>query len=242
LSIVLTLALATACGDDEKPPRNREQFCNAWAEAACSPDVVSYCQAADAEACIDSQDEFCHDLVPDDFADSNGDACIEAVAKAYKDGNLNEDELAVVLRLGEPCNELIVGPAEEGERCQELNDCDTSSGLQCILKSDSDDGVCEIPEVVGGGEDCEADQKTCMPGFYCNGENCLAAKAVGRTCTIQAECDEDGFCDEGMCVERLPVGSACNADHECSAGLCYEGECTSNIRLGRSELLCDSLR
>jgi hypothetical protein len=240
---MFSLALA-ACGEDEKPPRNREQFCLAWAEAACSANVLKFCQVADAEDCIDSQDDFCHDLVPDDFADSKGDECIEAVEAAYKDGELDEDELAVVLRLAEPCNELVVGPGERGDDCDEHNDCDTSSGLECIHKSDADEGICEIPEEVGGGRSCEAAQKTCEPGFYCNGKNCVEAAAdAADPCTIQEECGNIGYCSSaGECAESLDVGDTCTTDHECGAGLCYEGVCTDYIRLARSEPLCDSLR
>jgi hypothetical protein len=241
---MFSLAFAAACGEDEKPPRNREQFCHAWAEAACSENAVDYCQAADVEACQDTQDEFCHDLVPEDFSDTNGDECIDAVAAAYKDGTLDEDELAIVLRLGEPCNELVVGPGEEGDDCDELNDCDTSSGLQCIRKADADEGTCEVPEEVGGGRSCEAAQKTCEPGFYCNGKNCIEASAeVDDPCTIQEECGGVGYCSSaGVCAEGVDVGDACTTDHECLEGLCYDGLCTDLIRLARSEPLCENLR
>lgn len=243
LSLVFALAFAGGCGEDEKPPRNREQFCHSWAVAACSEDVVKYCQAEDAEACHDSQDEFCHELVPDDFSDEMGDECLEAVESAYKNGDLDGDELAVVLRLAEPCNGLIVGPGEEGESCTEHDDCDTSSGLECIRKADDDEGTCEVPAEVGGGRSCEAAQKTCEPGFYCNGKNCIEAGGAGDACTIQEQCGEGGFCgSDSLCADRLAVGSDCSADHECAEGICYEGVCTSNIRLARAEPLCDSLR
>lgn len=241
--LALSFGFAAACGEDEPPPRSREQFCHAWAKAACSANTVKYCEAEDAEACIDSQDEFCHDLVPDDFSDARGDECIDAVNAAYKDGELEADELSVVLRLGEPCNELVVGPGEEGDSCLENNDCNTSIGLACIRKSDNDDGTCEEPEEVGGGRSCDAAQKTCEAGFYCNGENCVEAKAEGRPCTIQEECGEDGFCDgDGMCAARLAVRSECSEDYECEIGICDRGTCRSLIRLASSEPLCDDLR
>jgi len=231
----MTLALATSCGEDDKPPRSREQFCRSWAEAACSTDVVDVCQAADREACIDSQDEFCHDLVPEDFADSNGDECIEAVKAAYRDADLDEDELLIVLRLGEPCNELVVGPSEEGDSCTENTDCDASAGLECVRKADSDKGTCQVPMEVGGGRDCEAAQKTCELGFYCDGENCLEAKEADEECTIQEECAEATFCSSaGVCTDAAAVGDACGEDYECARGICDEGRCTSRIRLARS--------
>ena len=240
---MLSLVFAAGCGEDDKPPRSREQFCHAWATAACSANVVKYCQAKDAEACIDTQDEFCHDLVPEDFSDAQGDECLDAVKAAYKDGELDGDELALVLRLAEPCNELIVGPGEEGDACKENDDCDTSSGLQCVRKADSDDGLCEVPEVVGDGRACRAAQETCGPGFFCNGRNCIEALVVGDECTIQEQCGEAGFCgSDGLCAKRLATSSACSDDFECETGVCFEDECTDFIRLAKSEPLCDNLR
>src|SRR6185369_8359873 len=103
------------------------EFCQDWAEAACSDDVISRCQAKNAEACHQSQQAFCADLVPEDFSDTEGDKCIEAVRKAYADAELKDKELATVLSLGGPCAQLIVGPKGEGDSCSKNQDCDQSA-------------------------------------------------------------------------------------------------------------------
>jgi hypothetical protein len=233
-----------SCGDDKKD-RTREEFCRDWATAACSEEVVSLCQAEEEE-CRQTQEDFCRDLVPEDFSDAMGDACINAVERAYEDGDLEGEELAVVLKLGAPCDKLIVGEKTSGQSCDSNSDCDAAGGFECVRKSDSENGKCEVPEVVKPGLDCSAAQATCEEGFYCDGDNCIGAKDPGETCTIQEECGVEAFCnDDGECEELRDTGAECTQDYQCSDGVCleYEGEtsCTDRIRLARAEPLCDEL-
>lgn len=244
--LLVVVCHLSACHKNQAP-RTREAFCRDWAVAACSMEVVSVCQAESAETCHSSQEAFCRTLVPKDFSDDMGDACIDAVKAAYEDADLKENELAIVLRLAKPCDGLVIGPKNQGESCTEQSDCDASAHLKCVRKSNSDSGLCEVPEEVGGGRSCKVAQKTCSAGFYCDGNNCIEAKASGEDCTIQEECGETGFCgDDHKCADQLAVGDTCKADHECKAGICYEFQgskvCTSRIRLARAEPLCDKLR
>src|SRR5688572_29251410 len=137
-----------ACSEDE-PAETREGFCNRWAQAACSDDVVSACQAADVDACRLSQEEFCLDLVPEDgFVDDRADACINAVRGAYSDADLTAAELETVLRLGAPCDSLVRGPRGVGESCTSRLDCDAPAGFDCVFKGSDDTGTCQEPVVV----------------------------------------------------------------------------------------------
>lgn len=236
-----------ACSGEDPAPRTRAQFCADWAAAACSQDVVSVCQASDAESCQEAQEAFCEELVPASFSDAGGSACLRAVSQAYADADLRDEELGVVLRLAEPCDAIIAGPGEAGDSCEEPRDCNLAAGLDCIKKAGSTEGVCRMPEVVGAGLDCEAEQKTCEAGFFCNGDNCVQARDPGEECTINEECGEEGFCNaDGECEERFAVGEPCEEDIQCEAGVCYAFEdetvCTDLIRLSRSEPVCDDLR
>jgi hypothetical protein len=242
------LVLLTSCLPKESDKhRTREEFCQDWAVAACSKETVSRCQAANAEACHQSQEDFCRTLVSEHFSDVRGQVCIEAVRKAYADADLSGDELATVLSLGAPCDEVIVGPKDQGESCTKRTDCDASSGFDCVKKSGSTTGTCQEPVEVGAGRDCSAAQKVCAAGFYCDGEHCIEGKRDTEGCTIREECSASSFCnDAGKCEAQLKVRSACTADEQCSAGVCYlfDGErtCTDRIVLARSEPLCDNLR
>jgi hypothetical protein len=240
------LLLCIACGDDEPEARTHEEFCRDWAAAACTSEVVDVCQAEGPEECRQTQEDFCRDLVPEDFSDHEGDACIDAVSAAYEDGELRGDELATVLKLGPPCDRLIVGPKSEGQSCSERTDCDLSTGFECVRKAGLEDGTCQLAELIEAGRDCEAVQATCETGFYCDGENCVEAKDAGDVCMIQEECGEEGYCSaEGECVARGGTGTPCTADLQCSEGICYEFEgeqtCTDRIVLSRAEPLCDEL-
>ena len=243
--LIACLSLA-ACKEDEPEPRSREVFCRDWAIAACSEEVVSVCQAADAESCRQSQEDFCRTIAPESFAGDRSDMCIEAVAAAYADGDLSGSELLTVRLLAEPCHQLSRGTRGEGQSCMERNDCNSAAGFDCVKKSDRMSGTCEIPEMSGPGEDCEADQQICTTGFFCNGENCIAARDEGDPCMHHEEC-EDGFCDvDGACAARFDIGDPCDDDAQCGAGICYDfdGElvCANRIVLTRTEPICEDLR
>src|SRR5215510_2812259 len=66
LAAFLPLLPLASCSEDESAPETREGFCNRWAEAACSGEVISACQAADEDACRLAQEGLCLDLVPRD--------------------------------------------------------------------------------------------------------------------------------------------------------------------------------
>jgi len=228
-------------------PAPRADFCTQWAAAACSEAVVSACQASDASECRQTQAEFCQALSPDDTSSSARDACISAVAAAYRDADLRGDELALVLRFGGPCARLLVGSSQAGDPCSESQDCDAARGYTCIKKATSNEGTCQIPQLVDPGRDCQAAAKTCSEGFFCDGENCIETLSEGDSCTIHEQCGADGFCnDAGQCEARHKVNDSCRSDLECVRGICadFEGRqvCTDRIVLSRADPICTNLR
>lgn len=246
LILVSAVLCFTACKEEEEPaPRTRGDFCRDWAAAACNDEVVSVCQAADIEACIDTQEDYCETIAPERFSGARSDKCIEAVANAYSDADLTASELLTVRLLDEPCHQLSSGTRGEGQSCTMRDDCETAAGFDCVMKSDRMTGTCEVPEVVDPGEDCEADQQVCTEGFFCNGENCIAARDPGDPCMHHEECD-DGYCDaDGTCAEGLSIREACEEDAQCAEGICFDfgdaRECTDRIVLSRGVPICDDL-
>jgi hypothetical protein len=242
------LILICACsGNDEDKARSREEFCADWANAACTAETVSACQAANAEACHLSQQAFCISLVPENFSDTRGDECIKAVGAAYKDADLTGAELATVLELGAPCDAILRGPRGVGEECSSTRDCDASKGYECVFHAGSSMGTCQVPELVGPGQKCAALQQTCGAGFYCDGKNCIAVKEAGESCSSSYECGELAICNnDSSCAAKLGVGESCSTGAECASGVCYEvaGEksCADRIRLSPAESLCENLR
>jgi hypothetical protein len=244
LASSLPLFLALSCSDVAEPtPLTRDVFCERWAEAACQDEVVSVCQASSPLACQVAQEDACLDWLPSVIRDENVDACMAAVADAYADADLRADELDLVLKFGEPCNRIVANRAG-GDECSDDEACDTAAGQRCILK-DLPLGTCEVPELVEAGFPCDEPQQTCEAGFFCDGQNCLAALGTGEECVNHSQCDAGSFCD-GSCETQRVVGADCEQDFECAGGICYTSEdgstCTDRIRLSPAEPLCDDLR
>lgn len=245
--MIAACCLLLSCMEDEASPRTRAEFCRDWASAACNEEIVSVCQAADAEACRQAQEDFCRSIVPDTFVDDHGQECLEAVADAYSDGDLSADELITVRALGAPCDQLSGGSRDEGETCVDHADCDTAAGFACVVKANRMTKTCQMPELVDPGERCRGAAQVCTTGFFCDGDNCIAARDPGEPCMHHEECGEDGFCDvDGECAERFEIGDPCDDDAQCRMGICYDFDdermCTDRIVLTRSEPLCSDLR
>lgn len=245
LALLSAFTLCDCSSDKEPAPRSREQFCQEWANAACSPEVVSACQAATVESCRLTQQRECQMLVPSTFSDKHGDECLRAVADAYADADLTGAELITVLQLGGPCAGIVRGPKTRGESCVQDRDCDQSEGYRCLMRGE-ETGSCQIPEVIAPGQRCEAPQQTCQSEYYCDGKNCIAIKDEGDPCAADAECGEEARCSDGQCTPLLAIGAACVANGECASRLCYtvndRSTCANRIRLSPAETQCEKLR
>lgn len=244
LGLALLTAGVVSVGGCMGEPLEREEFCERWGRAACTPEVASVCQSS-AAACQTAQAESCREWLPSDFQDVGVDDCLDAVREAYEDADLDARELDVVWRLGPPCAGIVVA-GESGDSCQRDEDCSRSAGLTCVFKDEAL-GTCQRAELVKAGFSCRDADQACEPGFYCNGQHCVVAGEEDESCKNDSQCSEGLFCFEEVCVERLPVGSDCSGDFECASRICYavdEGErvCVNRIRLSPAEPACDTLK
>jgi hypothetical protein len=232
---------------DATRPMPAGEFCEQWARAACSEAVVSACQASDTAECEATQAEFCRGLAPEELASAGRNECLAGVASAYRDADLEGDELALVLRFRGACARTVVGTAAENDDCESSSDCDAARGFSCVRKADTGAGTCQVAEVVEPGRDCRDAAKTCQDGFFCDGRNCIETLATEEPCLVHEQCGQDGFCDAGgKCAERRAVNDSCEADDECARGICSElGDekvCTDRVLLSRADPLCANLR
>lgn len=141
--------------------------------------------------------------------------------------------------------EGVCGPYRaNGEPCESSSECDTH---YCDDAEGAGESRCaEAPYnfIKSLGEPCE-DALDCAEDLYCpEGDaapTCIAAAEVGepciatelsRSCVHAAYCALDADGVRGVCVARVPLGSACAASEECAAGVCDGGTCEKHSGLG----------
>jgi len=233
------------------------EFCAAWGSAACNDTVIERCSGVDPgkvtdaqrQACTTKQSNYCETLLPTTgYGSVNAKACIDAVKAAYSDGILTSDDLILVRHRGDACAALVKGPKAAGDTCTVNDDCDTLTGVSCIMQAGV--GHCGIPKIVANGEACTDPDATCNPTFYCDGSNCVKEKAAKAKCTASYECAGGLTCDAdttsataGTCITATPNAS-CTSDADCPAGTCEAAlnACVSSVQLAPAEAICGDLR
>jgi hypothetical protein len=258
--VLLALTLPFGCKSaDDTPPdplAKREGFCDAWAKSACQAKVLEACNTPVVEDCLNTQSDFCLGILPENYSSKHASECLSAVKAAYKDADLTADELAVVIKLGAPCDQLSKGISTDGESCSQNDECNTAAGFSCIMKLGESKGTCGKPELVGAGEACDGPTQVCGDGYFCNAENCVAYKKTGGTCTGDFQCAPANHCvldttmdpATGTCEVRAELSADCANDDDCQSHYCVVpsgetvGKCASTIRLSINEPLCENLR
>lgn len=256
--LLLGLCLPTACTVEEDPPPDplakSGGFCDAWAENACQPDVIKYCNAKSVDNCKSTQGDFCRFIVPENYTGAHAKECLAAVKAAYEDAELSPEELQVVLHLAAPCDRLSKGTRTSGQSCSSRDECNSAEGFDCIVKQGATQGVCAEPEIAAAGDECGAPNQLCKDGYYCNGENCVTRKKTGASCEGDYQCKATDYClkesdaEAGTCELRADLSDPCSRDADCQSAYCAilsdetEGKCAATIRLGQAEPLCESLR
>jgi hypothetical protein len=258
--VLLAFTLPVGCKVEEDAPPDplakRSGFCDAWADNACQEAVLDACNAAEKADCVSTQNKFCQKVIPENYSSAHASECLNAVRSAYEDGDLTADELAVVIKLGAPCDQLSTGTSTDGEACEKNDDCDTAGGFSCIAKLGATTGVCAKPEKVGAGEACDGPAQVCDEGYFCTGEYCVVYKKTGGLCEADYQCKPTDHCVidssedlvTGTCQLRGKVSTACVKDDDCQSHYCVvasdetEGLCASLIRLSINEPLCKDLR
>ena len=250
------IAFLAACSakDNPDPYATVPEFCAAWGKAACNAKVVSQCSGTTTtstltEKCVLSQQTFCATLVPEaSYRSAEAQRCLDAVGAAYANANLDGPELTTVRHLGAPCNHLIKAPAALGESCTQDSDCNTvQSNVRCVAKRGV--GFCAVATLVANGTSCTSPTAACMPGFYCDGDNCVQPHKVDGSCSADFECENALTCDTAIskCATRVDP-SMCTADADCTSAACditgtsTDGACVDSITLAHAEAICGDLR
>lgn len=114
------------------------------------------------------------------------------------------------------------GPAPEGTGCDDGNGCTSVDACDAT-------GGClgSSPKLCDDANSCTAD--VCLPETGA----CVhyGASVDGQACGSMPACFEEGVCDAGVCLGRLPIFDCCQQDDDCddgdwcTTGTCVEGRC-----------------
>lgn len=236
-----------------------EEFCRARAEAECSPAVVSACQSGSVETCIALRENACRDSAPQGttYVPENAGACLELVQAVYVSAKLTADD---VRDIATHCDQAVfTGPGAARAPCTSSLDCDTASGLECMVQLGSGlAGKCLVPKLVASGLGCSGEADRCASGTYCDTWTrvCEPARPLGQHCELgnDASCQAGGKCvgsgpmEPGTCAALSSVGTACKSDDECADGLCDRiaasgnGSCAKTLELVPIAASCQGFR
>lgn len=233
-----------------------ESFCQAAAEAECSNAVVTACYGSDAASlpddttsCVAARVASCNPtFLPYHPEDAEG--CVSARAAALADAVWSKEDLAAV---EDACLPVFSKRQSEGAVCVASTDCDASTGLLCLVKLGSLDGICGAPTVVSAGESCAGPTDVCDAGFYCDPKvsHCLANPKENEPCSAGSPCASEFYCtdpDAGVCVAKTKNGLDCLSDGVCAGGFCVgataaaPGKCSSTLPLTITSASCDTYR
>jgi hypothetical protein len=264
--LLVAFAVAAGCsgtkdgpGGGPDPLATESGFCKAWATNACNAVVVDRCQAPDAQSCIETQQQYCIDRLPPGYKSDNAEACLDRVKSAYADGVLSSDDIDVVLHFGPPCERLIRGPSAIGGSCTLDTDCDTLSGVRCVIKPGASEGQCHKPVEVGGGDSCADPDQVCAADFFCDDRSfCIRRLTAGAQCSADAQCGaglrcvlgepDDAGAPSGVCEARRGLSAVCVSNADCTSNYCSigrgdaDGLCANSIQLAQREPICENLR
>eukprot|EP01133_Synstelium_polycarpum_P000411 gene411-488_t len=100
----------------------------------------------------------------------------------------------------------------EGDSCADDKKC--FPNLECYGQRSAP--TCRSTKFAAANEECDSAVDCASKNMVCLNERC--ALATGRTCTADSECPFQQYCDsigsngsggEGMCLDRVPVGTSC---------------------------------
>jgi hypothetical protein len=112
------------------------------------------------------------------------------------------------------CATRYTGIVEDGGACYTDIEC-ASPGATCESKSDCTAACClgTCQPGLKEGESCIGG-RACEPGLVCHG-TCLSGD-IGTSCQSFRDCDENAWCNDGICTADFEPGAACTNLSQCS--------------------------
>ena len=192
------------------------------------------CQDVDESSANDGADLLCGDdaCSEDEYCGRESDTCEQRGTEGDACDPEHRRSCAeeYICTRDESCEEPNL--QSEGDACIDRVDV-CEPGLVCFADPRGPStllstGHCAPPG--DAGDDCRFDHD-CEYGLYCIGENdeesrCSRPNPVGEICSTNDHCD-DGYCDDGECIELAGAGDSCTRNDECQSGHCQSASCSS---------------
>jgi hypothetical protein len=238
-------ALAGGCGSSAPDLSTELAFCQAVANADCSPAAVQACYLpsaattnSDTQRCIGfrSTPERCNPLnLP--YHAAYAQPCLDAhtalYASAMLDPHLFQD-------MNSKCAAVFNRGGKTGARCTIDTDCDVGGGLSCVVHGNGE-GTCQTPQQVSPGNSCNSLAAECATGYHCESSGfCVQNPGAGKACGAGVPCGTLLRCvmngsgaTSGICAAQLADQSPCTQDGDCKGGFCVAVTATSNVCAGQ---------
>ncbi len=197
----------------------------------------------------DGVDDDCNGYVDDTNPDASDQSCHTWKGKVYPDGPTCKPGVDVCLHVPQQQTKVTcmgaVGPTTE--ICNELDDdCDGETDEGFDLKTDINNcGKCGVACTNKHGQ-TQCKDGACLPvcddGFGdcdwkpSNGcESKLSEVTQCGSCDQQTPCPDGFFCNQGICIQKYPLGHKCEWPGQCQDGTDKQPHCTDE------GLCCDTL-
>ncbi len=218
----------------EAPPPNYatlSEFCNAYATAECSPQMLTVCGVTEAQ-CEGVRAQKCKTEAPTGkaYRPFASGQCVATVAAAWADATTSYEELATIRKT---CDVVFQTEGDAGVTCTTHSDCDLDDGLRCIKNNLlwCQNAQCLEPVYVDAGEVCSPWGSVCPDGYACTVEagTCVAWSKDGESCSdecfARVPCEPHLQCVTNpsggkWCQDKLVNGSSCTQDGQCAGGIC----------------------
>jgi cysteine-rich repeat protein len=117
----------------------------------------------------------------------------------------------------------------KGTVCSAANECTSGVCADGVCCDSACGGACDACNVAGREGTCSprpagsSGAPACAP-FVCNG----TGTACPTSCSTNADCIGDYFCEAGTCTTKRDIGQACTGSLQCASGFCVDGYCCNS--------------
>lgn len=127
-----------------------------------------------------------------------------------------------------------------GQTCALGTDCLSGNCADGVCCNTSCPGACEACNVTGSVGTCSA-VPAGAAGKGCGLFTCSGTSACATSCTTDATCASNAYCNGSVCLPQLLKGVACSRTRQCATGACVDGVCCDSTCSGTCDTCAKAL-